>query len=56
MMRMLQDFVPEMMHIARINPDSDELQLTREPVWLENGCSCRLNPEPLEIIGQSVDV
>ena len=48
-----QDLMPEMMHIGRINPETNELELSREPVMVESGCSCRMNPEPLEIIGQS---
>ncbi|KAI9553860.1 hypothetical protein GHT06_019130 [Daphnia sinensis] len=51
-----QDVVPEMMHVGRINSESNELELSREPVMVESGCSCRLNREPLDIIdGTDID-
>lgn len=56
-----QDYVPEMMHIARVvtreNPDDDEggwpaeVAVALEPVLVENSCSCRLNNEPIISLG-----
>ena len=46
-----KDFVPEMLHVVRVNLESNELDLSREPVMVESGCSCRFNREPLDIIG-----
>lgn len=47
---------PEMMHIGRINADSNDLEFFREAVMVESGCSCRLNPEPVDVIGQSLGI
>lgn len=41
------------MHVGRVDPETSDLELSREPVMVESGCSCRFNRQPLDIIGQS---
>lgn len=46
-----QDFVAEMMYVAKLNATTQEIRTHREPVLVESGCSCRMNQEPLKVAG-----
>ncbi|EFX72430.1 hypothetical protein DAPPUDRAFT_308231 [Daphnia pulex] len=45
-----QELTPEMMYVGRVDLETSDLELSREPVMVESGCSCRFNRQPLDII------
>lgn len=56
-----QDFVPEMMFVAEhssesANMDAMQILIHRQPVLVENGCTCRFNSQPITLLdGPVVD-
>lgn len=48
------------MHVIRLvdnmNGSQPELSVVKEPVLVESGCTCRLNPEPLIASGNTIAV
>ena len=46
-----QDYVPEMMFVAQHNSDTMQIIIHRQPVLVENGCTCRFNSNPITLLG-----